>query len=394
MKHYKGLLVFALAAVMLAGCGKKEEAAEPVEEVQEEPEEEVLEAEDPDVEAIPEGQVKSYLTGEYVPEEIGTRRPVAVMLNNIQAAVPQAGIAKAGVVYEAPVEGNITRLMGIFEDYDDLDKIGSVRSCRTYYIYFAREFDAIYTHFGQAVYAVEHLNRDGVDNISGLAAQKDVGPVSGYAGEGIFYRTTDRKAPHNCYTSAEGIAAAIEKNGYRTQYADDYTGHYQFAKVGESVNMDSGYAATYVSPHYAVNDPWFEYDEETGLYKRFQYGAAQIDQLTDEQLTYKNIIIQNFSTIALDDHGYLDLDCIAGGTGIYITDGKAIDITWKKDSEWGPSRYYDADGNEITLNTGKTWVCAVNNNDAGRIEVRDINAEPQAIPEAEEVTGTEETTAE
>ena len=64
--------------------------------------------------------MKSYLTGEYVSPAIGQRRPVAVMLNNIQAAVPQAGIANAGVVYEAPVEGGITRLMGIFEDYDNL----------------------------------------------------------------------------------------------------------------------------------------------------------------------------------------------------------------------------------------------------------------------------------
>lgn len=37
--------------------------------------------------------MKSYLTGEYVSPAIGQRRPVAVMLNNIQAAVPQAGIA-------------------------------------------------------------------------------------------------------------------------------------------------------------------------------------------------------------------------------------------------------------------------------------------------------------
>lgn len=388
MKHYKVFLTIAIAACMLAGCGKKEEAQEPAaaqEEVQEETEE-VIEAEEPDLEEIPEGMVKSYLTGEYVPEEIGTKRPVAVMLNNIEVAVPQAGIGSAGIVYEAPVEGNITRLMGIFEDYSHLEKIGSVRSSRTYYIYFAREFDAIYTHFGQAVYAVEYLNLDGTDNISGLAQQQGVGPVSGYAGESIFYRTSDRQAPHNCYTSAEGIATAIEKNGYRTEYAEDYNGHYQFVKVGESVNMDAGYDATYVSPHYIINDPWFEYDETTGLYKRFQYDGPQIDQLTDEQLTFKNIIIQSCNTIPLDENGYLDLDTVSGGKGIYITDGKAIDVTWKKDSEWGPARYYDVDGNEIKLNTGKTWVCAVS--DFSAVEVRDINTVSEA-PAAETEAATE-----
>ena len=70
------------------------------------------------------------------------------MLNNIQDALPQSGIANAEVVYEAPVEGGITRLMGIFEDYQDVQRIGSVRSCRNYYVYFAREFNTYYLHFG------------------------------------------------------------------------------------------------------------------------------------------------------------------------------------------------------------------------------------------------------
>ena len=64
-------------------------------------------------------------------------------------------LRRQGVVYEAPVEGGITRLMGIFEDVEGMEKIGAVRSCRTYYPMYAREFDAIYVHYGQAVYAVE-----------------------------------------------------------------------------------------------------------------------------------------------------------------------------------------------------------------------------------------------
>ena len=62
--------------------------------------------------ALPEGMVKSYLTGEPVAEVRGKRRPVAVMLSNIISACPQSGISRAGVIYEAPVEGGITRLMG------------------------------------------------------------------------------------------------------------------------------------------------------------------------------------------------------------------------------------------------------------------------------------------
>ena len=38
-----------------------------------------------------------------------------------------------------------------------------------------------------------------------------------------------RKAPHNAYTTGEGIVAGIAKTkGYETQHAADYTGHYKF----------------------------------------------------------------------------------------------------------------------------------------------------------------------
>ena len=93
--------------------------------------------------------IRSYLTGEMVPVEQGDRRPLAVMISNDKAAMPHYGMNNAGVIYEAPVEGGINRYMAIIEDYDDLERIGSVRSCRTYYTYFAKEFEAVYAHFGQ-----------------------------------------------------------------------------------------------------------------------------------------------------------------------------------------------------------------------------------------------------
>ena len=74
--------------------------------------------------------VTSYLTGKQVDEAIGRQRPLSVMFNNIEAGCPQPGISRADVVYECPVEGRINRLMGGIEDWHDLEKIGSVRSCR------------------------------------------------------------------------------------------------------------------------------------------------------------------------------------------------------------------------------------------------------------------------
>ncbi|MBQ4068997.1 MAG: DUF3048 domain-containing protein [Lachnospiraceae bacterium] len=308
---------------------------------------------------LPEGKVRSQLTGEIVDEKIGLRRPISVMLNNLQAAVPQAGIEKAGVVLEAPVEGAICRFQAFFEDYDDLDKIGSVRSARTYFVYYSRQFDSIYLHFGEANYALDALNHESIDNLSGLSA----------VGNKVYYRTTDRVAPHNAYASAEGIAAGIEDQGFRTHLDKDYTGPFIFSADDEQIELTSGQPAIKVVPGYYVNKPWFEYNEKDGLYYRFQYGDKHIDELTGNQLAYKNIIFQNCSYESYYGTEYLNIEMQGKGEGKYFTNGKVIDITWEKKDEFGQTFYYDKDGNQITLNQGKTWICIITESD--RVEIYD-----------------------
>lgn len=304
------------------------------------------------------GQVHSYLTGKLTDESIAHKRPMAVMINNIINAIPQAGLQNADVVYEVPVEGEITRLLAIFEDYEGLDKIGSVRSCRDYFVDFAMEFDAFYTHYGQAVYAVDLLNSEMVNNISGLQYHDDGTPLNGYAGEDIFYRTDDRPAPHNVYTSYDMLQLAIDRNGYSREFDDNYTGHFLFAGDGERLTYAGG-TANYIRPSLYSNSPYFEYDASTGLYKRFQYGGPQIDELTGEQLAYTNVIIQYCQIVPYDENGYLNINTTSGGEALVFTDGTFRNATWQKDTAWGPARYYNEEGNEIALNQGKTWVCIV-----------------------------------
>lgn len=306
-----------------------------------------------------EGFMQSYLTGEWVSETIGLRRPVGVMLNNIKAGTPQTGISKAGIVYEAPVEGTICRLLAIFEDYDSLKKIGSVRSARTYFVYLAQEYDSILVHYGEAYYAKEVLNNDDISHLSGTSS----------IGTTVFYRTTDRVSPHNAYTSAEGINAGIEAMKFDTELSSSYNqSHFKFVNEAMQNTLDAGAPATKIYPGYSNNKPWFEYNAADQLYYRFQYDEKQIDDMTNEQLAYKNVILQ-YCNYTNYDATYLNIDVLSGGSGKYITNGKAIDITWKKDSTFGKTRYFDASGNEISLNQGKTWVCIILKDKLDKVQI-------------------------
>lgn len=364
MKHMRLAAAALLITLIASGCSTKEEStalpSAPTQGAAAETTQPPRQTATPDVTAapspteepdtLPEGMVRSYLTGEPVAEEIGRRRPAAVMINNIQACLPQWGISHAGVIYEAPVEGGISRMMAIFEDYDNLERIGSVRSCRNYFIFYAAGFEALYVHYGQSAYAVPYLELPEVNNISGLA---------GY-GEQVFYRTDDRNPPHNAYTSGAGIAEGIDICGYSEEYPEDYQGYFQFAEAEEPVSLENGTNASLVLPGgYDYNSPSFVYDPDSGKYLRYQFGEPQIDEENGEQLAVTNILIQNSAWEYYESGGYLNIHTDDPGTGKYITGGKAVDITWKKTEPWGPTYYYDQEGNEITLNEGKTWICIV-----------------------------------
>lgn len=316
-----------------------------------------------------EGQMRSFLSGFPVDKEIGMRRPIAIMLNNLKQAQPMCSISRADVVYEYVVEGAITRLMALFEDYKDLDKIGSVRSCREYFVYTELEFDAIYCHYGQAAYAVDLLNSDYVDNLNGL----------GKEGDTVYYRTTDRKAPHNAYTSAAGIDAGIEMMGYRRNHYDDYNGKFKFCDLDKTVTNESGMKINYMAPNYKINKPWFEYDEAKEKYGRFQYDGPQIDELTGEQIYFDNVIFQYNKWAQLDEKDYLAFDCHSGGVIQYFTHGRMVPGIWLRDvknahdgnPDMCPIRYYDLDGNELEINNGKTFICIIQDTDIQNVTIRE-----------------------
>ena len=372
-KYIKRIIAAALASVMLfttVGCGTVDEeksstVTESVETVDNEKAAEEAVNEESEANKLEKGKMRSFLSGLPVDEKIGNRRPIAIMLNNLEAAQPMSAVSYADVVYEYVVEGGITRFMAVMENYDKLDKIGSVRSCREYFVYTALEFDAIYMHFGQAAYALDILGKEYVNNLNGL----------GEAGDTTFYRTTDRKAPHNVYTSAKGIEAGIKKLGYREDHYDGYKGKFKFCDLDKTVLNEGGTDATHMETNYKINKPWFDYNKDTEKYERFQYGGPQMDDATGEQLAYDNVIFQYNNWVQLDEKDYLAFDCHSGGVIQYFTHGKCKVGTWVREVnpdnyDMSAIRYYDMDGNEMEINNGKTFICVIQDTDIENVVVR------------------------
>lgn len=349
-KRLLALTILSIAALSMFGCKKKEaEVPTTTEEVTTEE----ATTEDPH-----KGMNYRELTGEWTTEPVDTeKRPVAVMINNLKDALPSSSTKKADIIYECMVEGGITRIMPIFSDYEDLEKIGSVRSARHYFINIANEFDAIYVHFGQSAPAKKMLNKGKIDNINGLTY--DAG----------FYRDNSRVAPHNAYTTGERIVKGIEDFSYNNKYPEDHEKVFSFND--EDTDLENAETASTIHVNFSsYSQPYFVYNEETKLYDRYEYKAPQIDDQEPEDdnvLVFKNVIIQMSSYECINPKNDLqELTQVGEGKGYYCTNGKAIPITWKKEQKSTPTKYYLEDGSELLLNPGKTWISVIGNGtDAG-----------------------------
>lgn len=338
MKHKKFLSLALIGIIglttLLSGCGKK---------TSDEPKKLTVKKHQGE-------EVVSVLTGEKIDDETRDTRPFAIMTENTRDAIPQYGLNSASIIYECPVEGGITRLMAIYESIKGLNKIGNVRSCRPYYVYFASEYDAIYTHFGQSNEGKEALEKGIIDEINGLSS----------VGNFVFFRTKDKPAPHNAYTNDEGLKKGAEKLKFSLKYDADKYKHFKFASKNKQNMLKNGEDAYKISLYFINNHPQFIYNKDTGLYKRYQFGGEQIDKLDGKAIEVKNIILENVTSEKYDvSKGTLNLGVKGSGTGKFITNGKVVNITWKKAGDTEPTKYFYESGEEIKLNPGKTWISVI-----------------------------------
>ena len=377
MKKLHLLTAVILSACALAGCGNSEDtpviqtiesqtvetaASEVTSEASEEVSEESGEVAE---EAViteryeKDGMMQSYLTGEWKDADVVNRRSMAVMVGNNSALLPQYGISQASIIYEAPVEGRISRLMLFIEDYDDLERVGPVRSSRDYFVYEAMAYDAIYCNWGLAVpYVEELLASDRIDNVSQALAgihnpsSEAFDRVSrpGYAKE------------YTGYMFIDGYNDAVERHGYATEYRDTFEQAFTFANDGHKAEYEGYEEATMIYPGgsesnkggYGSHKPWFDYNEEDGLYYRYQFNEAHIDEMNEEQIAVSNVIFKICHGEVRDANDYLAFGVHGEGDAVIFTNGKVIEGTWKRANDNAANIFFDKDGNEIILNQGKT----------------------------------------
>jgi hypothetical protein len=290
------------------------------------------------------------------------QHPITVMIDNHVDAVPQSGFNDAAVVFEALAEGGITRFMMVFSgDTFTANAIGPVRSTRLYFGQLALGFKSVHVHAGGSPQGLALLaNSTQIIDVDALRR----------GNSGPFYRTKTNVAPHNLFTSANGLLAhiaqkgtgliqpaSVDGNGAPLAVADPDVG-YLYRDDGDATVRPTGQRISYYFLNRATGATWV-YDPTNNTYGRTVKGKIARDANTNTQITVKNVIAMEVPSqrIMGDPKGRMDVEVIGKGPAVIYQDGLVFDVEWRKDTAESPLRFFYLDGvTEVSMVRGQMWI--------------------------------------
>jgi hypothetical protein len=264
------------------------------------------------------------------------------MIDNIKEARPHFGLGAADVVYEAPAEAGIPRLMPVYlRAGGQADSIGPVRSARHYFVYLANEYRTPIVHIGASPQGFDALSATGLPD------------VDEQRGDPGFRRDPSRQAPHNAFVSTASIRQVLQQRGGPIKAS---LGPLAFGDFTPGPQPATTVKIPYPGPEgYRLE---YDNDEEQHIYKRQMDGQPHLDGATGEQYTATSIVVQfaDVEPIPNDDALRVDVGLVGSGKGVLIAGGTQVPLQWSRASVRDATHFTRADGAPFLLPDGQVWI--------------------------------------
>ena len=280
------------------------------------------------------------LTGQPAPHgEVPARPALAIKVENLPDARPQAGLDRADVVYEEPVEGGITRFIVVYQCHDAA-RVGPVRSGRTtdpkVLVQFGRP---VMGYAGGQAPVVRAIDRAGlIDENYNIA-------ISAYT------RDDTRPAPHNLYTSTRSLWKAAK--------ATEGAPHPVFSYDPE-VAGPSRKARTVHLPFSSYSDVYWTWSRREGAWLR-SHGTVPHVLEDGTQVRAANVVVMQVQVRtgpivdAAGNHSP-EVELTGSGKAYVFRDGRMIVGRWERARLKDVTTFVTKAGTEIALAPGVTWV--------------------------------------
>ena len=340
---FKKLLAFTLCLILIfAVCGCKEN--------------EIVISDDTES-TVEQETFYNELTGLPIEESKKDAKPIAVMVNNISLAQGvQTGLNSVDVIYETIVEGGITRMVTVTKDASKLPQLGTVRSARYVFLDLALGHNATYVHAGyDHTYFAPHKNALGVKTMD----------INSSASKYGFREKNGLASEHTLYTTGAKLEEGRKAMGIDTTYTPQKW--LTFADTAAPITPAT--PCTKLNVFFSgTQKTGFNYDAATGKYIKSSNGKERTDYKTGEKLAVKNVFVLFTSVSAYADKYHMNIG-LEGGNGYYISNGGAEDVKWSKGGAKDPLKITKADGSELTVNAGNTYICITGKNDMAKTTI-------------------------
>jgi hypothetical protein len=280
------------------------------------------------------------LTSQPAPHgRVPDRPALAIKVENLPEARPQAGLDRADVVYEEPVEGGITRFIVVYQCHD-AGRVGPVRSGRTtdpkVLVQFGRP---VMGYAGGQAPVVRAIDRAGVIDMNYNIA------ISAYI------RDDSRAAPHNLYTSTRALwKAAKAKEGAPVPV---------FAYDPELAGP-SRKARTVHLPFSSYSDVFWKWSRTQAAWLR-SHGTVPHLLEDGSQVQAANVVVMQVQVRsgpivdAAGNHSP-EVQLTGSGKAYVFRDGRMIVGRWDRPTLKDVTTFVTKAGAEIALAPGVTWV--------------------------------------
>ncbi|HEY5562180.1 MAG TPA: DUF3048 domain-containing protein [Clostridiaceae bacterium] len=323
---FKKSLTFMLiiSLLLIPGCGHKTVKK-------------VIKKVPPKVETVIPVETKYYApyTGVEVSKEVLANVAFMSTIENIKAARPLSGLNNADIIYEFMAEGGISRFLAVYQS-QNCDKIGPVRSMRTYFVDMAYEYNLPFAHCGGS-----H------DALARITAGKML-DLDQFYNDSAYWRDPERKVQeHSLYTSTAKISALVTSKGYVKEPTVklSFDKKYWEDKLDAASNINIKFNGSY-SASYSFKD---------GQYYKSMDGAPTLNREDNLPVTVTNVVYQIATYKSRPNELYLDCNLISSGDGFIFSNGMVKKIKWSKASLTSQTILTDEAGKVVPLNPGRTW---------------------------------------
>lgn len=273
------------------------------------------------------------------------RMALAVKIGNDPNARPQSGLGHADIVIDTLAEGGIVRYIALFQ-CGTASAIGPVRSVRWTDWHILQQLG----HVGLAF--VHGINPD-VNTVQSLPWICD---LDEFSHGNAYYDNNSRVPPEATYTSTSALWANCPKSGPPPpMFTYSATAPAGGSPVSQVELVYNAYESDIVWQWSQARHVW--------LHAYRENGAVVPDLNTSNvQLSATNVVIEEVN-ITVGPYpespggpGDQEAQTVGSGQGWILRDGRAYPITWERPALSDVTRYIGANGKQIPLQPGNTWL--------------------------------------